>query len=219
MKKYAIIVAGGTGTRMGASIPKQFLLLAGKPILQHTIDAFLNAFSDIELIVVLPEVNSEPTSLLKLNNSRIRITNGGKTRFESVKNGLSLASSESIIFVHDAVRCLVSIELIQRCYDQALEKGTAIPVISSRDSIRWMENDGSKSLDRNRVMLVQTPQVFRSEIILSAFNQQFRESFTDEASVVEGFGYRVDLIQGDENNIKITTPVDLLIAESILARP
>lgn len=219
MKKYAIIVAGGSGTRMGASVPKQFLLLAGKPILQHTIEAFLNAFPDMELIVVLPEVNNEIVSSLNLNNNRIRTVKGGQTRFGSVKNGLGLTSSESIIFVHDAVRCLVSVELIRRCYEQALQKGTAIPVISCRDSIRWMENDGSKALDRNRVMLVQTPQVFRSDIILSAFSQEFKESFTDEASVVEGFGFRVDLIKGEENNIKITTPIDLLIAESLLANP
>lgn len=219
MKKYAIIVAGGSGTRMGANIPKQFLLLGGKPLLQHSVEAFLDAYQDLEIILVLPEMNNAVTDLDFLNNSRIRITNGGPTRFDSVSNGLKLAETDSIIFVHDAVRCLVSTDLIRRCYEQALDKGTAIPAISSRDSIRWLENDGSKALDRSRVMLVQTPQVFRGEIILQAFSQPYRESFTDEASVVESFGFRVDLIKGEENNIKITTPIDLLIAENLLAKP
>ncbi len=217
MKKYAIIVAGGSGTRMGTTLPKQFLMLAGKPILQHSIEAFLNAYSDLELILVLPEINNEVAFDLDLNNNRIRITNGGATRFESVRNGLMLAEENSIIFVHDAVRCLVTADLIKRCYEQALDKGTAIPVIGSRDSIRWIGEDGNKSLDRNRVMLVQTPQVFRGEILLPAFKQDYKGSFTDEASVVEEFGFRVDLIKGEENNIKITTPADLLIAESLLA--
>ncbi|MBL0234590.1 MAG: 2-C-methyl-D-erythritol 4-phosphate cytidylyltransferase [Chitinophagaceae bacterium] len=218
MKKYAIIVAGGSGTRMGASIPKQFLLLHGKPILQHAAEAFLNAYPDLELILVLPEANNGLAIDFGLNNSRVQKTKGGESRFESVQNGLKLVEEDSIIFVHDAVRCLVTVGLIRRCYEQALVKGTAIPAVASQDSIRWMENDGSKALDRNRVMLVQTPQVFRGEIILPAFSQGYKEGFTDEASVVESFGFRVDLIMGEENNIKITTPVDLLIAEKLMAK-
>lgn len=218
MKKYAIIVAGGSGTRMGTAVPKQFLMLGGKPILQHSVDAFLNSYSDLELILVLPEINNEVSLNLNVNDSRIRITKGGATRFESVKNGLKLTEENSIIFVHDAVRCLVTGDLIHRCYEQAVEMGTAIPVVGSRDSIRWMGNEGSKSLDRSCVMLVQTPQVFRGEILLPAFKQKYQESFTDEASVVEAFGFRIDLIKGEENNIKITTPVDLLIAENLLAK-
>jgi 2-C-methyl-D-erythritol 4-phosphate cytidylyltransferase len=221
MKKYAIIVAGGTGTRMGRSIPKQFLLLHDKPVLFYTLKAFLEAYEDLEIILVFPE---EYTDMGKeiidayFDYSRIRITFGGETRFHSVQNGLKLVEEESIIFVHDAVRCLVTVELIQRCYHNALHMGSAVPVVVSTDSIRLLneEENDNEVLDRNKVVMVQTPQTFHSKILLPAFEIDYKERFTDEATVVESFGLKISLVEGEEYNIKITRPVDLLIAEALL---
>jgi 2-C-methyl-D-erythritol 4-phosphate cytidylyltransferase len=150
------------------------------------------------------------------SKDRVQITTGGDTRFQSVKNGLTLVEEESIIFVHDGVRCLVSKELIQRCYEQAVEKGSAVPAIASKDSIRLITGNNSEPFDRNRAMLVQTPQTFQSKILLPAFDTEYKDGFTDEATVVEASGLNIHLIEGEENNIKITRPVDLLIAEKIL---
>lgn len=219
MKKYAIIVAGGTGTRMGANLPKQFMLLKGKPVLYYSLKTFLDAYNDLQVILVLP---AEYTALGHeivngyFDKNRIQITTGGDTRFQSVKNGLALVNKESIIFVHDAVRCLSSINLIHRCYDQAVKTGTAIPAIASKDSIRLVSGETSESFDRNKVMLVQTPQTFQSKILLPAFQADYKDEFTDEATVVEAAGIKISLIEGEENNIKITRPVDLLIAKKIL---
>lgn len=220
MKKYAVIVAGGSGQRMGAAIPKQFLLLQGKPLLWYSLQTFLQAFEDLEIILVVPADNlAEGEQLAKELNavSRITVTVGGATRFHSVQNGLALVSSPSIIFVHDGVRCLVSPELIQRCYAQALEKGSAIPAVAATDSIRILVEKGHTVADRKLVRIIQTPQTFRSEILLPAFQNEFEEGFTDEATVVEASGNPVFLIEGEYSNIKITRPVDLLVAEKILA--
>lgn len=219
MKKYAIIVAAGSGTRMGGSLPKQFMLLQGKSILGHSVDAFLYAYDDMQVILVLPTDYVDTGKMILAAHpaaDRIQITGGGATRFHSVKNGLALVTEESVIFVHDAVRCLVTKELIERCYSKALESGSAIPVIASKDSVRILSDTGSEVLDRNKVMLVQTPQTFLSKILISAFNTDHKESFTDEATVVESTGIKVSLVDGDENNIKITRPVDLIIAEKIM---
>ncbi|MBL7722041.1 MAG: 2-C-methyl-D-erythritol 4-phosphate cytidylyltransferase [Chitinophagaceae bacterium] len=219
MKKYAIVVAGGSGTRMGGSLPKQFLLLKDKPVLYYTIKTFLEAYDDLQIVLVLPmdftDMGQEIIDAF-FDKERIRITAGGDTRFQSVKNGLSLIDEESIIFVHDGVRCLVSKELIHRCYQQAVETGTAIPVVPSKDSIRLITEEGNEAFDRNKVMLVQTPQTFHSKILIPAFQIDYKDKFTDEATVVEAFGMKVSLVEGEENNIKITRPVDLLIAENIL---
>ncbi len=219
MKKYAIVVAGGSGTRMGASLPKQFMLLKDRPVLYYTLKAFLEAYDELQIILVLPvdytDMGQEIIDAF-FDKERIRITAGGDTRFQSVKNGLSLIDEESIIFVHDGVRCLVTKDLIQRCYLQAVETGTAIPAIPSKDSIRLITDEGNEAFDRNRVMLVQTPQTFHSKILLPAFQIDYKDKFTDEATVVEAYGMKVSLVEGEENNIKITRPVDLLIAESIL---
>lgn len=219
MKKYAIVVAGGSGTRMGGSLPKQFLLLKDKPVLYYTIKTFLEAYDDLQIVLVLPmdftDMGQEIIDAF-FDKERIRITAGGDTRFQSVKNGISLIDEESIIFVHDGVRCLVSKELIHRCYQQAVETGTAIPVVPSKDSIRLITDDGNEAYDRNKVMLVQTPQTFHSKILIPAFQIDYKDKFTDEATVVEAFGMKVSLVEGEENNIKITRPVDLLIAENIL---
>ncbi|MEO5781826.1 MAG: 2-C-methyl-D-erythritol 4-phosphate cytidylyltransferase [Ginsengibacter sp.] len=219
MKKYAVIVAGGSGLRMNSHIPKQFLLIKNKPILFYTIDVFLKAYDDLEIILVLPEEHiSKRQEIIDawFESSRISICPGGRTRFHSVQNGLSLINVESIIFVHDGVRCLVSKDLIERCYKQATKLGSSIPVVTSKDSIRLLTEDGHVALDRNKVMLVQTPQTFHSKILLNAFKIGYKDKFTDEATVVEAFGIKVNLLEGEENNIKITTPGDMFIAEQII---
>jgi 2-C-methyl-D-erythritol 4-phosphate cytidylyltransferase len=219
MQKYAVIVAGGSGKRMGTEIPKQFLLLKGKPVLYYTIETFLNAFDNINVILVLPEEHLELGKEIVdgyFDAKKIQITQGGETRFHSVNNGLKLIQEESIIFVHDGVRCLVSTELIQRCFHTALETGSAIPAIDCRDSVRRITETGNEPVDRNSLKLVQTPQTFHSKILLPAFAIDYKERFTDEATVVEAFGLKVTLVQGEETNIKITNPVDLMIAEKIL---
>jgi 2-C-methyl-D-erythritol 4-phosphate cytidylyltransferase len=219
MDKYAVIVAGGSGTRMGGNLPKQFILLKDKPVLYYTLKTFLDAYDDLQIILVLPvdytDMGQEIIDAY-FDKERIRITAGGDTRFQSVKNGLTLVEKESIVFVHDGVRCLLSTALIHRCYQGAVETGSAIPVITSKDSVRLLTEDGNDALDRNKVMLVQTPQTFHSKILLPAFQIDYKDKFTDEATVVEAYGLKVSLVEGEENNIKITRPVDLMIAESIL---
>lgn len=220
MKKYAVIVAGGAGTRMGSHLPKQFMLLKGKPVLYYTIKTFLDTYSDIQVILVLPVEHTDMGQEIIdawFDKDRIRITAGGDTRFQSVKNGLSLITEESIIFVHDGVRCLLSPALLTRCYEQAVATGTAIPAIASKDSIRLLTADGNEAYDRNKVMLVQTPQTFHSKILLPAFQIDYKDKFTDEATVVEAYGMKVSLVEGEERNIKITRPVDLLLAEQLLS--
>jgi 2-C-methyl-D-erythritol 4-phosphate cytidylyltransferase len=219
MKKYAVIVAGGSGTRMGGNLPKQFLLLKEKPVLYYSIQAFLSAFADLEVILVLPEDHigtGQEIIDAYFDKDRIQIIEGGDTRFQSVKNGLQLISEEGIVFVHDAVRCMVSKELIHRCYMSAVETGSAIPAIASKDSVRLITEEGNDAIDRNKVMLVQTPQTFHSKILLPAYQIDYKDRFTDEATVAEAFGLKVSLVEGDDNNIKITRPVDLLVAESLI---
>ena len=219
MKKYAVIVAGGSGQRMGAAIPKQFLLLRGKPLLWYTLQSFLQSYDDMHIILVLPKENmAEGEQLIQdlQANQKITITPGGITRFHSVQNGLKLVTVPSVVFVHDGVRCLITRELIHRCYGQAVAKGSAIPVVTATDSIRIIEGDTHKVADRNQVRIIQTPQTFLSSILLPAFTTEYKDSFTDEATVVEASAQEVFLIEGDYENIKITRPADLLIADSIL---
>ena len=219
MKKYAILVAGGSGSRMGNELPKQFMLLKEKPVLYYSLKTFLETYDDLELILVLPvdytDMGQEIIDAW-FDKDRIRITAGGNTRFQSVKNGLALVEEESIIFVHDAVRCLVNKELIERCYRAALETGSAVPAIPSKDSVRIIREEGTDAFDRTKLLLVQTPQAFHIKILLPAFQIDYKGKFTDEATVVEAFGLKVTIVDGDENNIKITKPLDLLIAERLL---
>ncbi|UEG48814.1 2-C-methyl-D-erythritol 4-phosphate cytidylyltransferase [Ferruginibacter lapsinanis] len=220
MKKVAVIVAGGAGVRMNTSLPKQFLLLEGKPVLYYTINTFLKAYDDMNIILVLPEEYigaGQEIIDAYFDYGRIQITAGGGTRFHSVQNGLKLVEEESVVFVHDGVRCLLSTDLIHRCYEAAVEFGSAIPVIDSRDSVRILKEDDNEAIDRNIVKLVQTPQTFHSKILLPAFTIDHKEKFTDEATVVEAFGLKVHLVEGEVNNIKITQPMDLLIAEKIMS--
>lgn len=219
MNKYAVIVAAGSGIRMGGTTPKQFMLVNNKPVLYYTLQTFFNAFADIQIILVLPvdytDIGQEIIDAY-FDKEKIRIAAGGDTRFQSVKNGLQLVEDDAIIFVHDGVRCLLTENLIHRCYANAVETGTAIPVIVSKDSVRIVDDEGNDAVDRNKVMLVQTPQTFHSKILLPAFKIDYKEKFTDEATVVEAYGLKVSLVEGEENNIKITRPIDLLIAEKII---
>ena len=219
MKKFAVIVAGGAGLRMGTAIPKQFLPLRGKTVLWHSLNTFLEAWPELEIILVLPKDHLHTgEDIVSTTNdpARIRITVGGETRFHSVKNGLTCINEPSTIFVHDAVRCLITTNLIHRCYTAALEKGNAIPAIQPIDTLRIETADGSRLLDRQHVRIIQTPQTFYSDIIKKAFEQPYDAAFTDEASVVEKLGIPIQLIEGEAINIKITRPLDILLAEKIL---
>lgn len=221
MKKYVVIVAGGNGSRMNSSIPKQFLLLKGKPVLYYSINTFLHTFDDCKIILVLPEEHIAAGQEMIdafFDYNRIEIVIGGRTRFHSVQNGLAkVDDEESVIFVHDAVRPMVSSVLLYRCLAAVIELGTAIPVIDCKDSVRIINEDGNEAIERSSIKLVQTPQAFHGKILLPAFNIDYKEKFTDEASVVEAFGLKISLVEGEEENIKITKPTDLIIAESILS--
>jgi 2-C-methyl-D-erythritol 4-phosphate cytidylyltransferase len=228
MKTYAVIVAGGSGQRMGSSLPKQFLPLCGKPILWHTLNTFFLAINDIRIILVLPLSHLPYGQELRDSfekSSQISVVEGGSSRYDSVKSGLSLIREQSglslireqsIVFVHDGVRCLLTPDLIQRCYETALTKGNATPAVASKDSVRIVTDSGNMVADRNNVQLIQTPQAFMSDIILKAFEQPYQERFTDEATVVESSGTAIILVPGEHENIKITNPIDLLIAEKVL---
>lgn len=219
MKKYAVIVAGGSGLRMGTALPKQFLPLRGKPVLWHSLQTFLAAWPHLEIVLVLPQEHVSTGEAIVATTSspaRIRITVGGETRFHSVKNGLTCINEPSIVFVHDAVRCLITTSLIHRCYEAALEKGNAIPAIQPIDTLRMETVHGNHLLDRQQVRIIQTPQTFYSDLLKKAFEQPYDPSFTDEAGVVEKLGVPIQLIEGEASNIKITRPLDILLAEKIL---
>jgi 2-C-methyl-D-erythritol 4-phosphate cytidylyltransferase len=221
MEKAAVIVAGGTGTRMGTETPKQFLELHGRPVVAHTMDAFFAAFPDIQIILVLPDSYLEEGHHIiskYFPGKPVIVTSGGKTRFDSVKNGLYLVKEPSVVFVHDAVRCLVSPSLIRDCYEAALIHGSAIPVIPVKDSIRRIHGNGSEVVNREQLRAVQTPQTFLSEILLPAFLAGYQDSFTDEATVVEHNGDKVHLVTGEETNIKITVQADLDFARRVIGK-
>ncbi|RYE35747.1 MAG: 2-C-methyl-D-erythritol 4-phosphate cytidylyltransferase [Sphingobacteriaceae bacterium] len=220
MKYYAVIVAGGSGLRMQTEIPKQFLILNGKPVIMHTISAFSASPQKPEILVVLNEQhfglweNLCREHFFSINHHLVA---GGNTRFYSVKAALDLIEEEAVIAIHDAVRPLISTQLISEAYDLALQKGNAVVAVPSKDSVRLKALDGtSKNLNRSEVFLVQTPQTFKSAIIKKAYLQLYNEHFTDDASVVEGWGEKINLLAGDPDNFKITFPVDLRVAELIL---
>jgi len=218
MKKYAVIVAAGSGTRMGKDIPKQFLSLGARPMLYYTLDAFFSAYSDVNVILVISQryMKWGEEIAKAFPGYSITLVEGGKTRFQSVKNGLSLIKEHSVIFVHDGVRCLVTGHLIHHCYEQAIVKGSAVPTVAVTETIRLLDGDNHHMLDRNLVRMVQTPQTFLSTILLKAYEAEELEHFTDEASVVEHSGEKVHLIEGEYSNVKITRPQDMAIAEEIL---
>ena len=223
MHKYAIIVAGGKGERMGENTPKQFLELKGKPILMHTIEKFRTTFQDIEIILALPENQidfwEELCVLHHFPFSPKRVVKGGKTRFESVKNALTQVTDKTIVGIHDGVRPLVNSDTLESCYLTAEEKGNAIPVVDVIDSLRHVsKQEGTNSaVTRSCFKAVQTPQCFKSELILKAYEQEFNPAFTDDASVVEKMGETINLVEGNTENIKITTQQDLILAEALLS--
>ncbi len=222
MHKYAIIVAGGKGERMGASTPKQFLELAGKPILMHTLEKFRETSPSIEIILALPENQIDFWEGLfhkyKFPRVRHQIVKGGETRFHSVQNALKLVKEESLVAIHDGVRPLVASETIDRCFETAEEKGNAIPVVEVVDSLRHYskQEKTNEAVSRSCYKIVQTPQCFTSEVILKAYEQDFDKLFTDDATVVEKLGETINLVEGNRGNIKITTAEDLVIAEAFI---
>lgn len=213
MTKTVIIVAGGKGTRMKSDIPKQFLSMKGKPILLHTLEAFVNADSEMQIILVLPE--DQIKTWLKLCQQHhvgipVTIAPGGANRFESVKNGLSVASDDGWIGVHDGVRPFIREESILRIYHEAERFGNAVPAIAPVESVRIQTENGNRVIDRDQVKLIQTPQVFIARLLKEAYNRPFSEAFTDDASVFEAAGHQIHLVEGQPGNIKITNPEDLL---------
>lgn len=219
MTKYALIVAGGKGLRMGTELPKQFLPIGGKPVLMRTLEAFYIYDSEIQIILVLPHSQQDYWQQLcreYLFSVPHAIADGGETRFQSVKNGLALVNTPGLVGVHDGVRPFVSQEVISRCYDLAGEKKAVIPVIDVVETVRRLEREGSVTVSRDDYKLVQTPQVFDAELLKQAYNQPYTPHFTDDASVVEALGVPVVLTDGNRENIKITTPFDLKIATVLL---
>lgn len=219
MKKFVIIVAGGSGQRMGTDLPKQFLELCGKPILMHTLQRFIDFDPQSELILVLPEAQQQLWQALCIKYSFTvphHVVSGGQTRFHSVKNGLKLVSQDSLVMIHDGVRPLVSEQTLNRCCQMALEKGNAIPVLPVNESLRMIQGQENVAVDRSRYFSVQTPQTFISGQILKSFEQPYDPVFTDDASVAERAGFIIHMVEGNTANIKITTPTDLVIAEVFL---
>lgn len=219
LKKFALIVAGGSGTRMESAIPKQFLEIEGKPVLMYTFEAFLRFDPNIEFVLVLPEVQVDYwEQLCQKHNFTIqyKLAFGGLNRFCSVKNGLSQIAGEGIVFIHDGVRPLVAKQTIENCFIKAQKTGNALPVIPPSESVRYSDKQGNKAVDRHKYYLVQTPQTFRVKLIKEAYKQASHENFTDDASVLESAGHKINLVNGNHENIKITWPQDLIIARSFL---
>ena len=219
MKKYIIIVAGGSGSRMGSDTPKQFLELHGLPILMHTLKKFQQTVVGGEIILALPEKEQSTwRSLCEKHHFDVphQIVNGGESRFHSVQNALQKLNKKSIVTIHDGVRPLVSETVIKNCMHSAEKFGAAIPALPMQDSLRKISENGSQIAERNQFVLVQTPQCFQSEVILKAYQQEYQNSVTDDASVVEQLGHNIYLVEGNKENIKITTPEDLKMAEVLI---
>ena len=216
MKKHIIIVAGGKGLRMGGDIPKQFLPVGGKPVLMRTLEAFHAYDAYMQLILVLPVSQQAYWKQLCAEyqfDLAHEIADGGETRFHSVKNGLSLVKEDGLVGVHDGVRPFVSQEVIARCYEEAVSLKAVIPVIGVVETVRHLTGEGSETVPRDQYKLVQTPQVFEVALLRRAYEQTYTELFTDDASVVEALGEKVYLVEGNRENIKLTTPFDLKLAE------
>ena len=222
MDRYAILVAGGKGLRMGSDIPKQFLPLRGRPVLMHTIDVFRRTYPDIHIILVLPREQQDYWRQLCGQHDydvELCVADGGETRFHSVRNGLSLIPDDArgVVGVHDGVRPFVSPETIRRCYEAAEECGAVVPVVPVVETVRQVLADGSSmTVDRNAYRLVQTPQTFDIQLLKKAYGQPFDPFFTDDASVVEAMGHPIKLVEGNNENIKLTNPADLKLAEGMV---
>jgi 2-C-methyl-D-erythritol 4-phosphate cytidylyltransferase len=218
-KRGVIIVAGGSGRRMGGALPKQFMMLDNEPILARSINRMHEALPAAEIVVVLPEEHVElwKNIAARFDVARHKIALGGKERFHSVKNGLAALSDEvAIVGIHDAVRPLASKKLIIKLFLEAENSTAVIPVVAPIDSYRIVEGDDSRIIDRSALRMVQTPQLFQAEALRKAYEQPFSATFTDDASVMEAAGHKVTLVEGERENIKITTPSDMLIAEAII---
>ena len=220
MNKYAIIVAGGKGLRMGGELPKQFIPVEGRPVLMRTLDAFHACDASIQFILVLPHDHQAYWHELCAQYQFAvphRIADGGATRFHSVQSGLSLVDApEALVAVHDGVRPFVSPEVIRRCYAEAEAHGAVVPVIPVVETVRQLVGEGSKTVARDAYRLVQTPQTFRATLLRRAYEQPYTDAFTDDASVVEALGCAVTLVDGNRENIKLTTPFDLIVAKALV---
>jgi 2-C-methyl-D-erythritol 4-phosphate cytidylyltransferase len=219
MKKHLIIVAGGSGLRMQTAVPKQFIEISGVPILMHTIMSFFNFDKEINIVLALPKEHFEFWKKLCIKHNftiKHQIIEGGETRFNSVKNALNTIENSGLVAIHDAVRPFVSSDLISRCFETAQKLGNAIPAIEIVESLREISETGNKTIDRNKIRAIQTPQTFKTEIIKLAFEKASHNKFTDDASVLENIGEKINLIEGEKNNIKITTQQDLNFANYLL---
>lgn len=218
---YVIVVAGGSGSRMNTAIPKQFLELNGKPILRHTVEVFRRAFEDVEMVLVLPanamKIGKEIFADLQLGD-KLRFIVGGTTRFHSVKNALDSLPASGWVMVHDAVRPCIDETFLRYLEKCAYEKGNAVPAVAVKDSLRRVEANGTVAVDRSLYRSIQTPQVFATKALKSAFEQAYEPLFTDEATVMEAMGHSIHLCNGLEHNLKITTPSDLELAKQILTK-
>ena len=218
---YIIIVAGGKGLRMGSDIPKQFLPIGGKPVLMRTLERFRAYSSALQIILVLPEAQQDYwRKLCKEFHFEVeyQLANGGQTRFHSVQNGLALVpnDAEGVVGVHDGVRPFPSIEVIRNCYETARTAKAVIPVIPVVETVRHLDGESSVTVPRGDYRLVQTPQTFDIQLLKAANRQPYNDGFTDDASVVESYGHAITLVEGNRENIKITTPYDLKIAEVLI---
>lgn len=217
--EYAIIVAGGRGTRIKSSLPKQFLELKGKPVILHTLNAFIRYSKDLNLILVLSGDDLDTWEKIKEQysfNHPITIAKGGATRFQSVKNGLALISGQGLVAIHDGVRPLVRKEIIEASFSLAAVHGTAVAAVRLKESIRVTDSDKTTAVDRSKYRLIQTPQTFDITLIKSAYDQSEDSTMTDDASVAEKAGHKISLFEGSYDNLKITTTEDLIIAEALL---
>ena len=216
-----IIVAGGKGLRMGSDIPKQFLPIANKPVLMRTLERFREYSANLQIILVLPEAQQDYwQELCRQYGFQVeyQLANGGQTRFHSVQNGLALVpdDAEGVVGVHDGVRPFPSIEVIRNCYETARTAKAVIPVIPVVETVRHIEGEGSVTVPRGDYRLVQTPQTFDIQLLKAANRQPYNDGFTDDASVVESYGHQITLVEGNRENIKITTPYDMKIAEVLI---
>lgn len=220
---YVIIVAGGKGLRMGADVPKQFLLLGGKPVLMRTMECFFNFDAQLQMVLVLPrDQQTYWRELCRTHNFNLPylLADGGTTRFESVRNGLALIPNDAqgVVAVHDGVRPMVSAEVVERCFGVAQQAKAVIPVMPVVETLRQVMPDGtSQTVNRDAYRLVQTPQTFDLQLLKRAYQQPYQSDFTDDASVVEALGMPIAMVEGNKENIKITTPFDLEVCERLLA--
>ena len=218
---YVIIVAGGKGLRMGSDIPKQFLPIGGRPVLMRTLERFREYSADLQIILVLPEAQQDYWQDIYQKYDfqvKYQLANGGQTRFHSVQNGLALVpdDAEGVVGVHDGVRPFASVEVIRTCYETARKAKAVIPVIPVVETVRHLEGEGSVTVPRGDYRLVQTPQTFDIQLLKAANRQPYNDGFTDDASVVESYGHAITLVEGNRENIKITTPYDIIVAEAII---